>query len=147
VQRPPVILDLPVSAFIPESYVPDLNVRLSVYQRMGEAKAPEDVRALEEELRDRFGPPPRPVRELLFALTVRALARRARAAAIQVEDGALVLRMEEGVDLRAAGLRAAPGLAVGHRMARIDLRALGDRWRETLTQALEQLAGAAVSVA
>jgi transcription-repair coupling factor (superfamily II helicase) len=146
-QRPPVILDLPVSAFIPESYVPDLNVRLSVYQRMGEARTPEEVRALEEELKDRFGPPPRPVCELLFALTVRALARQARATAIQTEDGALVLRMEEGVDLRAAGLAPAPGLAVGHRMARLDLRVLGERWREALVQALERLAGAAVSAA
>lgn len=147
VQRPPVILDLPISAFIPESYVPDLNVRLSVYQRMGEAHTPGEARALEDELRDRFGPPPRPVRELLFALTVRALARQARAAAIQVEDGTLVLRMEEGVDLRAAGLAPAPGLAVGRRQARLDLRALGERWRQTLVDVLERLAGVGATAA
>ncbi len=147
VHRPPVILDLPISAFIPESYVPDLNVRLSVYQRMGETKTPEEARALEGELRDRFGPLPRPVRELLFALTVRALAHRARAAAIQVEDGALVLRMEEGVDLRASGLAPGPGFAVGHRQARLDLRVLGERWRDVLVETLERLAGVAASAA
>lgn len=141
-QRPAVTLDLPVSAFIPETYVPDLNVRLSVYQRMGEVRTPEEARALADELRDRFGPPPRPVRELVYVLTVRALARQAGATAVQMEDGALVLRMEEGADLRASGVASAPGVAVGRRQARLDVHALGDRWRDALVALLERIASA-----
>jgi transcription-repair coupling factor (superfamily II helicase) len=37
--QPPIIIDLPIAAFIPESYIGDLNLRLALYQRMANADA------------------------------------------------------------------------------------------------------------
>ena len=35
--QPAVTIDLPIAAYIPESYIDDLNLRLSLYQRMAMA--------------------------------------------------------------------------------------------------------------
>ena len=32
--QPPLVIDVPLPAFIPESYIGDLNLRLALYQRM-----------------------------------------------------------------------------------------------------------------
>src|SRR4030042_1827161 len=49
---------LPLAAFIPEEYIPDLSARLGFYQRLAVAKLTQDVESIARELSDRFGPPP-----------------------------------------------------------------------------------------
>jgi transcription-repair coupling factor (superfamily II helicase) len=148
--RPPVVIDLPLPAFIPESYVGDLNLRLSLYQRMAEASDPESAEEFERELRDRFGEPPAPVRGLLYIVRTRALARRAGVTSVAREEGPggrpiLSLRSEE--DLRARippdaqrTLVASGAVTLGRTQVRIDLEAAGDAWRDVLTGALEAAA-------
>ena len=158
--QPPVQIDVPLTAFIPESYVGDLNLRLSLYQRMAAADAPRpggqaDAAAdLERELTDRFGPPPTPVRNLLYIVRVRALAKRAHIASIAREEGAaggrvLAVRALDGYDFGATialparrDLERTDGVTIGHAQLRIDLQLAGDRWRETLVRALEAAADA-----
>jgi transcription-repair coupling factor (superfamily II helicase) len=154
--QPPVVIDAPLSAFIPESYVGDLNLRLSLYQRMAAATEADAHVDLERELNDRFGPPPTPVRNLLFVVRLRGLAKRAGIASVQREEGPggrpiLSLRTADSRDLRAQiGPRAQRDLektgavTLGHTQLRIDLDAAGGGWRELLVEALEAAAGAAV---
>ncbi len=144
--QPPVQIDLPLTAFIPESYIGDLNLRLSVYQRMAASDAAAD---LERELSDRFGPPPTPVRNLLYIVQVRALAKHAHIASIAREEGAgagrtLILRSADGYDFRSRmtlaarhALERTDGVTVGNAQLRIDLELAGDAWRDTLILALE----------
>ncbi|TAK61853.1 MAG: transcription-repair coupling factor, partial [Dehalococcoidia bacterium] len=151
--QPPVVIDLPLQAFIPESYVGDINLRLSLYQRMASAEALDADQDLDREFNDRFGPPPSPVRNLLYIVKARVLAKRAGVASVTREDGAggrpiLSLRTTEGHDFRqqlsltARGdLERADGVSIGHNQLRIDLDAAGANWRETLLQALEAAAG------
>src|SRR5690606_12969489 len=56
--KPAVTLDLPLTAYLPDSYIPDLNLRLAVYQRLAQAGEDAEVTAIEQELGDRFGPMP-----------------------------------------------------------------------------------------
>ena len=152
--QPPVVIDLPLQAFIPESYVADINLRLSLYQRMASAEAADAAEDLERELNDRFGPPPAPVRNLLYIVRLRVLAKRAHVASIAREDGpagqpVLSLRTLDGYDVgRQLSLTArrdlerGDGVTVGHAQIRIDLDAAGARWRHTLLEALEAAAGA-----
>jgi transcription-repair coupling factor (superfamily II helicase) len=151
--RPPVVIDLPLQAFIPESYIGDINLRLSLYQRMAAVEAPDADSELERELNDRFGPPPSPVRNLLYIVRVRALAKRAGVASVGREDGPggrpiLSLRTAEGHDFRQQlslaarrDLERADSIGVGHNQLRIDLDAVGGEWREVLLRALEAAAG------
>jgi transcription-repair coupling factor (superfamily II helicase) len=62
---------------IPESYVADLDVRLSLYRELSLLAADEDVNGARADLRDRFGPLPPEVDRLLDVIAIKALCRRA----------------------------------------------------------------------
>ena len=57
------------AVLIPEEYVPDLNVRLSLYRRLSDAEKAQDREALAAELIDRFGPLPPEAGQLLKVVT------------------------------------------------------------------------------
>ncbi|HEY7801376.1 MAG TPA: transcription-repair coupling factor, partial [Dehalococcoidia bacterium] len=104
--QPAVTIDVPLAAFIPESYIDDLNLRLSLYQRMAAADAVDAADDLERELNDRFGALPTPVRHLLYIVRLRGLAKRARVSAIAREEradgrSALILRSQNDSDISA----------------------------------------------
>jgi len=80
-----------VAVLIPEAYVPDLNVRLSLYRRLSEAERPEDREALAAELIDRFGPLPQEAGSLLKVVAIKGLCRQANVSKIDVgPKGAVV---------------------------------------------------------
>ncbi len=69
------VIDLSISAFIPESYVEDVMVRMSFYRRISSFKADRDIEDFVSELRDRFGPLPREVQNLLGVMKLKLLAK------------------------------------------------------------------------
>lgn len=60
-----VEVDLPIEAFLPESYVSDRRQKLDVYRRLTRLENFDQIKQLKEELLDRFGPLPPPVKRLL----------------------------------------------------------------------------------
>jgi transcription-repair coupling factor (superfamily II helicase) len=68
-------LQLGIPAYIPDSYVPDETERLILYRRMARAESLQDFDDLRDELRDRFGPVPTLVENLLMAMNVRRQMR------------------------------------------------------------------------
>jgi transcription-repair coupling factor (superfamily II helicase) len=79
------------AVLIPEEYVPDLNVRLSLYRRLSDAERAEDREALAAELIDRFGPLPEEAGQLLKVVAIKGLCRQANASKIDVgPKGAVV---------------------------------------------------------
>ncbi len=76
--EPEVRIELPVDAHLPEDYVESERLRLEMYKRLAEVRTPADIKAVEDELRDRYGDPPEPVRNLL-AVAVPAAGQAGRA--------------------------------------------------------------------
>ncbi|ABK53685.1 transcription-repair coupling factor [Acidothermus cellulolyticus 11B] len=70
-----VRLDLPVEAHIPHDYIDAERLRLATYQALAEATSDPDVDAIAEELLDRYGPLPEPVRNLLEVAKLRGTLR------------------------------------------------------------------------
>ncbi|HEX8569440.1 MAG TPA: TRCF domain-containing protein, partial [Caulobacteraceae bacterium] len=66
-----------VAVLIPDEYVPDLNVRLSLYRRLSDAEKPEDREILAAEMIDRFGPLPSEAAQLLRIVAIKGLCRQA----------------------------------------------------------------------
>ncbi len=85
-----VDVDLPVSAFIPDEYVPDRRQKLDLYRRLTRLESFDDIGEVREELADRFGPLPKSVARLLSASEVKLLAASWQIDAIQLRDKYLV---------------------------------------------------------
>lgn len=72
---PQITVGTPV--MIPETYVPDLSLRLSLYRRLGGFESVEEIDGFGAELIDRFGPLPEEVEHLLKIVYIKALCRQA----------------------------------------------------------------------
>ncbi|MCX5718033.1 MAG: transcription-repair coupling factor [Nitrospirae bacterium] len=69
-------ISLKVSAFIPEEFIEDVTLRLSVYRKIASAKNHEDLDALIEELNDRFGHMPLEVQNLFDVMKLKIMAKK-----------------------------------------------------------------------
>jgi transcription-repair coupling factor (superfamily II helicase) len=86
-----VTLNVGVTGALPEAYVPESAVRISLYVRLARIADIDEVDALADELEDRFGHRPPEVEILLALARVRALAARARIARIDAGPKAIAL--------------------------------------------------------
>ncbi|MGY9107485.1 MAG: TRCF domain-containing protein, partial [Alphaproteobacteria bacterium] len=68
---PQISVGAPV--LIPEEYVPDLNVRMSLYRRLSELENQADLDGFAAELIDRFGPIPEEVENLVKKMASKQL--------------------------------------------------------------------------
>jgi transcription-repair coupling factor (superfamily II helicase) len=68
-QLPPA--DLPVPAYIPNEYISDDGLRIVFYKKVTAVHDEANLKALQEELEDRFGDPPKPVWSMLRLLGLR----------------------------------------------------------------------------
>ena len=71
---PSITIGMPV--MIPETYIEDLTLRLSLYKRLSSLEHDDAIDAFGEEMADRFGPLPEEVRQLLGIMRVKLLCRR-----------------------------------------------------------------------
>jgi len=76
-------ISLGAAVLIPESYVPDLNVRMALYRRLAEIESREDIERFAAELIDRFGPLPGEVETLLKIVAIKSLCRTANVEKIE----------------------------------------------------------------
>ena len=69
IELPPV--ELPIDAYIPRDYMANEAHRILFYKKMAAVKHSDDVQAVQDELEDRFGDPPRPVWNMLAIIRLR----------------------------------------------------------------------------
>jgi transcription-repair coupling factor (superfamily II helicase) len=84
-----VRLDVDVDAYLPSEYIPFEAAKIDVHRRVAGAREPGELRALRDELRDRFGPVPEPVSNLLELQRARLELGRAGARTVEVRGGRL----------------------------------------------------------
>ena len=70
-------INIGTSVLIPEAYVPDLNVRMSLYRRLATIEDRTEIDRFAAELIDRFGALPEEVKHLLEIVAIKALCRTA----------------------------------------------------------------------
>ena len=134
-------VDLPLAAHIPDDFVADLTTRLSLYSRMARLREPTEVDDIADEMKDRFGPLPEPVENLLFMVKVKLLALKAKVLSVHHSTGEIVLAGDDKTWTGLLGVQRpyGDGVRIGHTRVRLDIRRLGKSWR-TVLQGL--LAGA-----
>ncbi|MFO0649710.1 MAG: transcription-repair coupling factor [Polyangiales bacterium] len=89
-------------SFIPEQYVEDVGVRLSLYKRLASAFDEEEVQDLAAEMEDRFGSAPAPARVLVRVMAIKARVRKLRALGIEASRERVVLHLRDDSPLDAA---------------------------------------------
>jgi transcription-repair coupling factor (superfamily II helicase) len=85
----PVRLDVPVDAYLPASFIPFEAAKIDVHRRIAAARKPGELRAIRDELEDRFGPPPAEVENLLALQRARIELGLAGARAVELRGGRL----------------------------------------------------------
>ncbi len=135
-------IDLPLQARIPESYIDHLPTRMAIYQRLARLTRGQEVTALRDELRDRFGPIPEEVENLLLVaeLRIRAFAVGVESIAHTSEAIALTLNLPVGGARAPLQQALGPSASVGNRQINLPWRRLGDDWPPRLRMMLERLA-------
>ena len=133
-------IELPMNARIPENYVDHLPTRLAVYQRLAKMTDADYIPEIRDELRDRFGPLPEEVENLLTLASLRALAADVGVESIVQGNDAIVLSLRTPVGGAKVPLQRAlgPSVQVGNTQMQMPLRRLGDEWLSRLTRVLER---------
>jgi transcription-repair coupling factor (superfamily II helicase) len=98
-------LSFDVEALLPESYIEDVGLRLSLYKRLASAGDDNDVLALGAEMEDRFGPPPPSAQRLLELMRIKVELRRLRVLACEASARGVTLHLSDDTPLDRDKLR------------------------------------------
>ena len=102
----PVRLDVNVNAYVPADYIPYEQAKVDVHRRIAGAREVADLVALREELEDRFGELPDPLRNLIVLQQARIKLGQAGARAVTFRGDRLAVTPIELDSVRAKRLRA-----------------------------------------
>lgn len=95
---PAPVIDLSLSAYIPEEYVADLETRLEIYRRLSRLASLKEVEAMNAELTDRFGSLPTMMESLLYVVRIRILALQRGVESVLGKNGRIVVHFREGAE-------------------------------------------------
>jgi transcription-repair coupling factor (superfamily II helicase) len=137
----PVRLDVPVDAYLPAAFVPFEAAKIDVHRRIAAAREPGQLRAIRDELEDRFGPLPPQAENLLKLQRARIELGLAGARSVEFRGGRLSVAGVE-LDSEAAGVLAeqVEGAVYEWREQTAAIRAAGDP-EERLAAVLAMAAG------
>ena len=139
-----VHVDLALPRFLPESYVEEIGLRMTLYQRLAAAESPAEVADFAKELDDRFGPLPLPASNLLGAVKLKVLASRIGAESIQSEGDSVVARLASGIMFTPTQrrLNVPRQIQIGSTQLRYtpSSRLVESPWEQVLSDVLENLA-------
>ncbi len=85
-------IELGLEEYIPDGFVPSVAQKMEIYRRVSRTRELEEVEDLSEELKDRFGPIPRPVQNMLDLAALRILCRECDVTGVGRSGRFLVLR-------------------------------------------------------
>ncbi len=101
----PVRLDVNVDAYVPADYIPYEQAKVDVHRRIAGAREVADLMQLRDELEDRFGELPEPLRNLIALQQARIKLGQAGARAVTFRNGRLAVTPIELDSVRAKRIR------------------------------------------
>jgi len=145
VAAPTATVDLPLDSYLPDEYIGDRTLKVNFYQRLANLNSPEQIEAMTAEFNDRFGPPPRPVQNLLAMVRLKVEAAALGFEAIALKDNELVLTVKRTIVPNRIALyrRFRNEARVQQGVIRIPRRLFGTNWLEQLQELLPTITVAA----
>jgi transcription-repair coupling factor (superfamily II helicase) len=99
---PSITLGTPVT--IPEDYVPDVHVRLSLYRRLAALQSDAEIDSFAAEMIDRFGALPAEVEELMKLVAIKVLCRKAHVEKLEAGPKGIMISFRENSFANPQGL-------------------------------------------
>jgi transcription-repair coupling factor (superfamily II helicase) len=137
---------LPIPAYLPEDWIPELSLRLQIYRRIANLTTRDEVGAMRDELKDRFGSLPKAVEGLLDQIEIKLMAQAAGASAILVRNKVMQIKLPYLVEINRKALQQLLSHYVDDRIevevTRVAVEFPLDRdglWRDALLVILAQL--------
>ena len=137
--RERIIIDLPLPAYLPTDWIPEMALRLQLYRRIGNIQKLDEVDAMRHELVDRFGPLPAAVEGLLYQIRVKVLALAVRATHIRLPHEQVLIRLPYLATVRRELLALTLGSDIEVTRTEVLIPAEEDQWQERLLLILEKL--------
>jgi transcription-repair coupling factor (superfamily II helicase) len=84
-------ININIPAFLPADYISDTDVRLNLYRRLSFIREESDLKAMVEEMEDRFGLSPPEVSSLIEVMSVKLLLKKMDISKLDVRFDGLIL--------------------------------------------------------
>ncbi|MHB1757377.1 MAG: transcription-repair coupling factor [Leptospirillum sp.] len=137
-------IDLGREARLPEDYVVHPGLRIDFYRRLAHSFKDLEIEQIESELRDRFGPLPRPARALILGAKIRVMTTRMGISEVRLKDREIFLKpsAEKPLSPRNAGkiAQAFPDRITFHRDGSFTLSGPASGFPDDLARLEELLA-------
>ena len=139
-----IVIDLPIAAYLPTDWIPDMSLRLQIYRRIASLSNLEALENMRDELIDRFGQMPSAVNGLLFQIEVKLLAQAAHATHIMERDGEIQIKLPYLGEVKRDILSEHLGTGIGVSRTAVSFpTGEADEWRSRLIDLLQLLGEAA----
>ena len=100
--RREAVIDVKISAFIPNDYIPQVSQKIAVYQQLAKARTEAEVEDIAASVRDRFGTFPVPLHRLIELTKLRTIALEKHVTRVVVDEKRLTLGVGSGFALQPA---------------------------------------------
>lgn len=142
-----VSIELPLTAYIPDTYIVNSKEKINAYQRMSSADTMEYLTEIREDLLEDYGKMPTEVLNLFRMLELKILAKKAKLVSVKAED--MGMNKDKEIVIHMSGLvkpenimslleHNAQWRIVGTRL-RISISELGLHWFDELRESVKRL--------
>lgn len=127
-------IDLPVSPHIPKQYISHLPDRLGIYKRLASLRTESEIIEMRDELKDRFGPIPAQVEDLLYIIKIKLIALDMGIESLSTYDDSIVLTLKYPTGGSRIALSKILGnsASVGHHKITLHRASMDTDWRISL---------------
>ncbi len=142
-----VSIELPIPAYIPDTYIPEAKDKINAYQRLSSADTLDYLKEICEDFVEDFGRIPREVMNLVKIIEIKILSKKSGVMNVKAEtvpmskDKDIVLSLSKKV--KPANiinlLEYNPNWMISGTRLRIDLAKLGKDWFEELKKCVQKL--------
>ncbi len=137
--RERIVIDLPLPAYLPTDWIPEMALRLQIYRRIGNIQKLEEIDAMRTELIDRFGALPAAVEGLLYLIRVKVLALALRATHVRLLREVVLVKLPYLATVRRELLALTLGNDIEVTRTEVRIPADDGAWPKRLLEILEKL--------
>jgi len=98
------VIDVKIDAYVPGDYIPQVSQKIAVYQQLAKSRTQAEVEDVAASVRDRFGPLPRPLENLVELTKLRTIALQKHVTRVVVDEKRLTLGVGSGFELQQSAI-------------------------------------------